>query len=296
MTEQNYYKILEISPTSSSEEIKRTYRQKAIKCHPDKNPDNEQALEEFRKITEAYNILINPKSRAKYDRSLISREEELKTVTENKSESLRKNILTEIKEKFFSTIFTRNKSRPTKGFDIRKEITVKLNEAALGCEKFVKVNYDDIYQGYDGYNIINRTREIKIRIYPGIKDGTCLKIRGQGGSGFNGGARGDLYVTVRIQPDEFLIRKDDDIHCELEVDFVDVLLGTQLEVPTVDGKKVYVNIPPCTQPGRTFRLKGKGFPKAEGKGRGDQFVKVKVVFPEKITPKQKRLLEQFYSE
>ena len=296
MAEQNYYKLLGVNTTASSKEIQRAYRQKAIKCHPDKNP-NQKALEEFRQITEAYNILINPKSRAKYDRMLISKQEKFRT-PRNKQRNIRKGKFFEIKE-ILSTIFTKRPiirsriRRSTKRFDIRRKITITLNEAALGCEKIIKVDYEDIYEGHNGYNIIDRTKEIRFKIFPGIKDGTCLKFRRQGGAGINGGSRGDLYVTVRVQPDKFLTRKDDDIHCELKVDFVKALLGTKLKVPTVEGK-VDITIPSCTQPGQIICIKGKGFPKTEGEERGDQFIKVKVVFPDQISARQRELIEQFY--
>lgn len=297
MTEQNYYRLLGVNTTASSEEIKRAYRQKAIRYHPDKNPSN-KALEEFRQISEAYNVLIDSKSRAEYDRKLISREEKLRNFSGDKPKGTKKSKLFEIK-KILSSIFTKTSiiknriHRPAKGFDIRKEMTITINEAALGCEKIIKVDYEDIYHGHSGYNSINRASEIRIKVYPGIKDGTCLKIKGQGGTGINGGPRGDLYVTVRVRPDKFLTRKGDDIYCEIELDFVSAILGTKLKVPTVEGK-VDINIPPCTQPGQIFRVKGKGFPKKEGNGRGDQLIKAKVVFPDEITPRQRELLGKFY--
>lgn len=308
MEEQNYYKLLGVNPTASSEEIKKAYRQKAIKSHPDKNPSNQRSLEEFRRITKAYNILIDSESREEYDKTLIRKEEDPSNrqskkwhwgSDRDKPKSVIKGKAFKIKEKVLRTIFTKvpiigNRApRATKGFDIRKEIAITIHEAALGCERIAKVNYEDIYHGYNGYNTINRTKEIKLKIYPGIENGTHLKISGQGGSGVNGGPRGDLYVTVRVLPDKFLTRKEDDVYCKVKLDFVKAILGTKLKIPTVEGK-ISISIPPCTQHGQIFRIEDKGFPKTEGSGRGDQLVEVKIVFPKHISTRQQELLEQFY--
>lgn len=297
MAEQNYYRLLGLDATASTEEIKRAYRQKAIKYHPDKKPDDKRALEKFRLITEAYNTLIDNELRAKYDRKLINKEDKFRR--SGYRDEAKSSKFSEVK-RILNTIFSKGdvveKSKhrhATDGSDIRQGLTITLSEAARGCQKSIKVNYDEISDRY-GFNIVvNRTKEIRIKIYPGIEDGTLLKIKGQGASGRNGGSRGDLYVTVQIQPDDLFTLKGNDIYCEVELDFVKALLGTRLKVPTVDGK-VELTISPYTQPNRILCIGGKGFPKPDGQGRGDQFVTVKVVFPKKITRKQRKLIEQFY--
>jgi len=297
MVEKNYYEILGVSPTSSPEEIKRAYRHKAIKFHPDKNPDDMQALDKFRQITEAYNTLIDYKLRAKYDRQLINNQEKFKNSIYKQKH--RDSKLSEVK-KILSSIFTKDnniddrKSQSNKGIDIRQEVSITLSEAALGCEKIIEVNYDDVSDKY-GYNlVINRTKKVRISIYPGIRDGTCLKFKSQGISEVPNGPKGDLYFHIRIKPDDFFTLKDDDIHCEIELDFVDALLKKKIKVPTIYGI-VGIDVPNTVQPGQTFRIKEQGFPKSGGQGRGDQFVKVKIVFPQKVSPKQRELLEQFYN-
>jgi len=137
-------------------------------------------------------------------------------------------------------------------------------------------------------------REVHIKIPSGVKDGTRIKYRGEGKSGLNGGPRGDLYVTVRVEPHRFFSRKGDDIHCEVDIDFVKGILGTTLKILTINGRANLI-IPPYTQPGTILKMRGVGIPRANGM-RGDQFVKVNVTLPRYITPKQRKLLERFYDE
>jgi len=127
-----------------------------------------------------------------------------------------------------------------------------------------------------------------------VKDGNRIKYRGEGAGGSNGGPRGDLYVTVSVEPHRFFTRKGDDVHCEVEIDFTKAILGTTLKIQTVDGKANLL-IPPYTQPGTTLKMKKVGIPRKDGL-RGDQFVKVNVTLPRYITPKQRELLERFHEE
>jgi len=137
-------------------------------------------------------------------------------------------------------------------------------------------------------------REVHIKIPSGVKDGTRIKYRGEGKSGLNGGQRGDLYVTVKVEPHRFFTRKGDDIHCEVEIDFVKAILGTTLKILTINGRANLI-IPPYTQPSTILKMRGVGIPRDNGK-RGDQFVKINVTLPRYITPKQRKLLERFYDE
>lgn len=127
-------------------------------------------------------------------------------------------------------------------------------------------------------------RRIAVRIPPGVRDGTRLRLRGQGG-------RGDLFIVVRVrEEDGFLRRVGDDVYCEIDISFVDAALGGEVEVRTIDGR-AKLKIPPGTQSGTILRMRGKGFPRGDGT-RGDQLVKVNVVIPKNLTPEQRKLLEQ----
>lgn len=134
------------------------------------------------------------------------------------------------------------------------------------------------------------TRTVEVRVPAGVEDGTLLRLQGQGASGRGGGSAGDLYLRVKIRPHPFFERKGDDLYCEVPVTVAEAALGAEIEVPTLDGK-VKVRIPPGIQSGQRLRLTGLGIPKRTG-GRGDLYVRVKIVVPRDLTPRERQLLEE----
>lgn len=135
-------------------------------------------------------------------------------------------------------------------------------------------------------------RAVRVKVPPGVDTGTRLRIPGAGEAGYNGGPPGDLYVVIRVKPDDFFRREGDDLYCDVPITFVQAALGDEIEVPTLDGR-VKLRIPPGTQTGTLFRLRGKGIPRLRGGGRGDQHVRVVVVTPTHLTERQKELLREF---
>ena len=133
---------------------------------------------------------------------------------------------------------------------------------------------------------------VGINIPAGIDDGQVITIRGKGNAGVNGGPAGDLQVQVSVRPHPIFEREGYDVWCELPLTFVQVALGAEVAVPTLDGNVEYT-IKEGTQPGDTFRLKGKGFPYINGRGRGDQIVRVAVEVPKNLTGEQKKILKSF---
>ena len=127
---------------------------------------------------------------------------------------------------------------------------------------------------------------------PGVDTGTRLKLTGEGEPGDRGGPPGDLYVVVHVHEHPIFIREDTEVICEVPISFTQAALGATIDVPTLDGK-VKMKIPSGTQSGKVFRLRGKGIPHLNGYQRGDQHVRVTVEVPEKLTKKQRELLEQF---
>ncbi|GAB6100246.1 molecular chaperone DnaJ [Halanaerocella petrolearia] len=144
----------------------------------------------------------------------------------------------------------------------------------------------------NGEGKVKRKRKVSVNIPAGVKDGSKLRIRGEGQAGENGGPAGDLYVVVQVESHEIFERQGNDVICEVPINFVQATLGDEIKVPTLDGK-VQFKIPEGTQPGTSFRLKDKGIPYINRKGRGDQRIKVKVVIPEKLDQEQKEMLEKF---
>ena len=137
-----------------------------------------------------------------------------------------------------------------------------------------------------------RKRKIHIKIPAGIHDGAQLRVTGEGEPGINGGRPGDLYILIEVEPHEMFTREDNDVVCELPVTFTQVALGDEVVVPTLDGR-AKIKIPPGTQRGVEFRLRGKGIPHLRGYGKGDQRVRIRVVTPTNLTEEQKQLLRKF---
>ena len=135
-------------------------------------------------------------------------------------------------------------------------------------------------------------RDIDLKIPKGIDEGQRLRISGGGQAGERGGAPGDLYVYIIIKPHKIFTRRDNDVYCEIPISFVQAALGAKIEAPTIDGK-VELTIPEGTQSGRILTMRGKGIPILRGEGRGDEYVKIKVLTPQKLSPRQKKLLRDF---
>ena len=138
---------------------------------------------------------------------------------------------------------------------------------------------------------MRRSFKTKVRIPAGIDDGQTLRVRGEGCAGFNGGEKGDLMVTVRVRSHPVFTRQGQNVYCEMPITFTQAACGAELEVPTIDGKVRY-SIDEGTQTGTTFRLRGKGIPFVNGKGRGDEFVTVVVETPTRLNREQKDLLRK----
>lgn len=143
-----------------------------------------------------------------------------------------------------------------------------------------------------GAGRVKTARKLEINIPAGIDDGQTLSVRGQGDAGMNGGARGDLNVTISVRPDPLFVRKGYDIHVEIPITYAQAALGAELVVPTIDGKVKY-NIPEGTQPGTVFRLRGKGVQNVNGRGRGDQYVEVTLEVPRNLSKQQKQAIKEF---
>ncbi len=143
-----------------------------------------------------------------------------------------------------------------------------------------------------GAGVERRQRTIKATIPAGIDNGQTISLRGQGNAGKNGGGAGDLHITVTVRPHEIFRREGNSVLCEAPITFVQAALGAEMEIPTIDGKVKYT-VPEGTQSGTVFRLRGKGIPNLNGKGRGDQFVTVYVETPRNLNNEQREALKKF---
>lgn len=146
-----------------------------------------------------------------------------------------------------------------------------------------------------GSGKIKKPKKINLKIPAGVDSGSRLKVAGEGGEGERGGHPGDLYVILHVEPHPFFERHDDDILCQIPISFVQAALGEEIEIPTLNGAKK-LTIPPGTQSGQIFTLRGLGIPHLEGFGKGDQHVQVSVKIPAKLNKRQKELLKEFAAQ
>ena len=145
-----------------------------------------------------------------------------------------------------------------------------------------------------GEGKIRVERDIKVNVPKGVDNGTRLRIANGGQPGERGGSAGDLYVYIRIKPHPIFSREGTNVYCEIPITFVQAALGAKVEAPTIDGK-IELTIPEGTQSGSVLRIKNKGIPNLRGEGRGDEYVKVKVLTPKNLSKRQKELLQEFES-
>jgi len=280
MDAKDYYQILGVSRDASLEEIKRAYRKLALQYHPDRNPGNKEAEERFKEINEAYAVLSDPQKRAEYDRFGHAGFKQRFTQEDIFRGFDIGDLLRDLgfgTEDIFSRIFGR------RGFfgdlfggrreDLEMELPIGFREAISGTEKVVR------------YRRGSRVEEVRVRIPPGVDTGTRLRVSTPEGS---------LYLRVRVLEDPVFRRDGFDLYVERPVRLSQLLLGDTVEVPTLEGLR-RVRIPPGTQPGAKVRLRGYGLPRPQG-GRGDLFLLPKLQLPQRLTERQRRLVEELSKE
>jgi DnaJ-class molecular chaperone len=311
---KDYYKILGVNRNASEKEIKAAYRRLARQYHPDVNPGDKAAEEKFKEIGEAYEVLSDPEKRRRYDQFGTgwhswqrgpqggvhrSWQEVFRQAQRGRSAGRRTatgfpNVDFETAAgdlgEFFESLFGGSGraagrpygARPRVGEDLEQEIAVSLEEAyAGGVRQFVIDVPDEMGR--------MRREHIEVKIPPGVKDGTKLRVAGKGHPGVNGGPRGDLYLKVKLLPHPRYERRGDDLYAEVAVPVWDALLGGEVEVQTLGGRGTF-RIPPETQNGRLFRLAGQGMPRMGGTGKGDFYARIKVVLPERLSDRERQLV------
>jgi molecular chaperone DnaJ len=266
---RDYYVVLGVSRDVSDLEVKRAFRELARKYHPDVNSDD--AGEKFREINEAYAVLSDKEARARYDRW---------GHPDDGSGGL--SAVVDAAQDIINDVFRRRKAK-AKGKDIRYTLEVTFEEAAFGVSKTITLP-DPAHE---------RARELTVVIPAGMKEGTVKTIKGEGEAGKNGAPAGDLHVQVRIADHASFKREGLDVRSDLTITFAQAALGDVLEVRTLDGD-VKMRVPPGTQPGGVFRIRGRGVPQAAGKNapRGDHLVHIQVEVPTELTPRQRELIEE----
>lgn len=299
---QDYYTLLGVSRSSTEEEIKKAYRKLAIQFHPDRNPNDKKAEEKFKEITEAYETLGDTKKREMYDKfghtqggnpfagggnpfggGGFGR-------TYSGAGASGGDPFQDIFGDVFSEVFgasrtgaqSRPRQRSQKGADLRYTLSITLEEASAGCEKVIS------FLRHRGTKEENA--KLAVSVPSGVKENQKLKLTGEGDISTSG-LSGDLYVIIQIQEHILFKREENDIVLELPVSYIDAILGTSLEVPTLSGR-VLIKVPSGTHTGQVLRLKNKGLPKMGGFGSGDMLIKVLIDTPQEVSAAEKELLNK----
>jgi curved DNA-binding protein len=323
MAKRDYYEVLGVKKNATEEEIKKAYRKLAMKHHPDRNAGNKQAEERFKEINEAYAVLSDKGKRQQYDQfgpsgfsQRYSQEDIFRGFDIN---DLFKDLGFSTNDVFgrifggggrgakvrygnaddlfgqrggpaydYGDMFSGGASqgegpRAEKGQDVHSELNLTFMEAALGGEKKVRFSKG------------GKVEEVMVKVPPGIESGKRLRLAGKGRDGAGGRPPGDLYLKVNVAEHPLFKREGSDITVDREIKISEALLGTTIEVPTLDGSK-HIKVPPGTQSNSRIRLKNFGLPRLQGGGKGDEYVRILLRYPKSLNEKQRKLTEDLKKE
>jgi len=363
--EKDFYTVLGVPKSASTDEIKRAYRKLARELHPDRNPGNKEAEEKFKAASEAYDVLSDERRRKEYDemRDLFGSGAfrrgarggdpggfpfGMSDLFEGVNRGAGRFGGTGGFSDLFSSIFMGGgagmRRGPARGRDVEAEVTLDFADAVRGvtlpltlrapgvcdtcqgsgarpgtrpricpqcagsglitrnqgsfsfsepCRECQGVGsiVDEKCPECRGTGGVTKSRTINVRFPPGVADGQRIRLAGRGEPGERGGPAGDLYVLVKVRPDELFGRNGDDLTLTVPITIAEAVLGTDLRVPTLDGA-VTLRVPPGTPSGRTLRARGRGVVRRDGRA-GDLLVTVEIVVPEKLSAEARKALEKF---
>ena len=294
----DYYKILGVPKTATQDDIKKAYRKLARKLHPDINPNDKDAHRKFQQINEANEVLGDPEKRKKYDKYGENWEHgEAYEKAQRDYEQQQRQYRSQQQysgsdfegagdfSDFFKSMFGdtggfsgsyRSRSGKFKGEDLHATLQLSLRDAATSHKQTFEIN----------------GKKIRISIPAGAYDGQQIKLKGFGAEGYNGGPKGDLFITFSIAEDPYYKRLGNDLKVNRQIDLFTAVLGGDIQIETLTGN-VKLKVKPGTQNGATVRLKGKGFPVYNKKDTyGDLLINYTVKLPEKLSEKQRAFFEE----
>jgi len=309
MKNLDYYKILGVTKNASTEEIKKAYRKLALKYHPDRNQGNKESEEKFKEANEAYAVLSDAEKRKQYDTFGSTGFQQRYSQEDIFRNSDIGSILREFGINFggmgggfspggfrtfstggrgpFDDIFSQGgqagghgfrPQQPVKGQDLSLELSITLDEVLSGADKTISL-------GRGG-------EKVTVKIPAGIENGKKLRVGGKGSPSPMGGQPGDLYLYIKVEPHPVFAREGCNLVIEKAIPFSSAVLGTEIDVPTLNGKQFKVKVPAGIQPQSKLRLKGHGLPAGPHGPHGDILVKITVEVPKKVNREQKKLLNE----
>ncbi|HEY5476730.1 MAG TPA: J domain-containing protein [Tepidiformaceae bacterium] len=315
---KNLYDVLEVSRSASDKDIRSAYRKLARKYHPDVSPNDRAAEARFKEVTAAFEVLSDAEKRRKYDR-YGDRWEYADQIEEQQRRQPaggwgrpdgNQTFSAEGVPGDFGSIFDslfrgsrggpRGRQASRRGQDIESPVELSLEEAFHGTTRTVQLEGPEacttcggsgqvagaICHACEGAGQVLRQRRLEVKVPPGVKTGSRVRVAGEGRPGIGGGPPGDLYLVTTVKENARFERKGDDLYLDVTVPYTDAVLGGEVEVQMMDGR-VALKVPELTQNGRQIRLAGKGMPLLGKAGRGDLFVRVRVLMPEKLTPEER---------
>jgi DnaJ-class molecular chaperone len=286
------YEVLGVAKGASQDEIHKAYRKLAKKLHPDLNPGNAESAERFKEVASAHDLLGDPEKRARFDRGEIDasgaeRPQQRYYREYADAGGARQYHSSAGFEDFgdasdlFADLFGRGRggtrSARMRGQNVQYRLEVDFLEAVRGGKQRITLP--------DG-------NALDLTIPEGATDGQVLRLKGKGGPGIGGGPPGDALIELIIRPHPLFVRQGDDIVVELPITIDEAVLGGKVEVPTVSGR-VALTVPKGATSGQTLRLRGKGVKRRDGKGNGDQLVKLKVVLPQRIDGELEEFMQRW---
>jgi molecular chaperone DnaJ len=313
----NYYKILGVSKTADAGEIKKAYRKLARKYHPDVNPGDDKAEQRFKEIQEAYAVLSDTGKRQQYDTF-----GQVDGIPDTGFDPFRRSrgratwqdlggFKVDVGDiggvgdlgDLFSEFFggrkqTRRPPQATKGADHEISVEVDFTEAVRGTSVTLPIQRQIRCTACDGVGVagtrgpcptchgngmVVSTERLRIKIPEGIADGNRVRVAGKGAEGANGGRPGDLFARVKVRSHPFYNREGDDILTTVPITFPEAYRGAEIEVGTIHGP-VRAKVPPGTDSGRVFRLRGKGVRNMRTRAHGDHLYTVEIVVPKVVSP------------
>jgi curved DNA-binding protein len=309
---KDYYSILGVSKSASAEEIKKAFRKLAVKYHPDRNPNNKQAEDKFKEISEAYEVLGDSDKRTKYDQFGQYWKQAGQSPFGNGAGAnvdfggfnfgnygSFDDFINDLLGKVSGTgqQRTRSYSYGNAGSTGRNVYSDFGGFGGFGDQRTtpshqeftIQLSFPEAYKGVQKrFSLGNET--INVKIPAGAKSGTKIRLRGKGQFNPLTKQKGDLYLKVELQPHSFFQFEDDNLVCEVPIAPDEAVLGANIEVPTPDGQ-VTVKIPPGIRSGQSLRLRGKGWRNPKG-SQGDLLVKIAIATPKKISSTEREYYEK----